>query len=283
MRKILFSLFVLSQIVSCSLFDSAAPEPAFLIVDEVSIQTTNSQGAPTHNIRDVWVYADGQLLGTFEIPAMIPVIPNGSTTEFQIFPGIRNNGEISRSFIYRFMDIKIFTEELQPGETINKSFTFEYNDNVKFDFVEGFESNHIFTFDMDGNEETFIKTTGSVKKSGERSGLIEISPEYPELGAATIINFDGANNAGSDSYLELDYYNEEPLLVGVIYIEDNIEYTQPIIVLNTTTDWNKIYIDYTNFLASPAITNYRIFFSAVNNSLDGSKKIYIDNVKFLHL
>jgi len=146
MLKYYILLFAILILGGCSLTDSDQPIAAYLIIDEIDIFTTTAQGAPTHKISDVWVYADDQLLGVFETPTRVPVLVNGDSTKFTIFAGIRNNGETSRAFIYRLLEAEDFTIPLAPGEEYEKKLTFSYIENAIFDFVEGFEgSGHIFT------------------------------------------------------------------------------------------------------------------------------------------
>jgi len=160
MIKYLYILFISVLFANCTLTDSDQPIPAYLEITDVNVNTIQSQGEPTHKITDVWAYADNQLIGVFEIPCKIPVITTGETTEFLIFPGFRNNGERSRSFTYNLMDQLRFTETIAPGEVIQKSLTFEYKEDVIFDFVEGFEGgSHIFTRDLDGDEISRITNT----------------------------------------------------------------------------------------------------------------------------
>ena len=42
--------------------------PSYIKINEYSLYTTASQGSNSENISDIWVYADDQLIGTFELP-----------------------------------------------------------------------------------------------------------------------------------------------------------------------------------------------------------------------
>ena len=265
-----YYLFILAFFLGgCSLTDNDKPIPSYLIVNETNVFTTVDQGDPTHKISDIWVYADNQLLGVFEIPVRIPVIVNGETTEFNIFPGIRNNGENSRSFIYRLMNSEEFTIPLAPGEEVERDLTFTYTENAIFDFVEGFEgAGHIFTLDLDENTETVIEATDEEAKTGSKSGKISLTAENPEIAVATVFNYDRSQNAGSDSYLELDYKCDIPFFIGVIYVQEGQQVTQPLIVVNPREDWNKLYVDFTEILTSPVLESYRVFFTTDLEPLD---------------
>jgi len=269
---------------SCSLTDDRQPVPAYLVIDNVDIAVTADQGAPTHKITDVWVYADNQLLGVFELPANIPVIVNGESTFFTVFPGFRNNGERSRSFTYNMLEEQEFTVDLAPGESINREFTFEYRDEAIFDFVEGFEgTSHIFTDDLDQDDMTFIDITLDDPRSGLKSGIIQLTQDNPLFSATTIFTYNGNENIGRDSYLEMDYKNDIPIVLGLILRQDGVLQSFPVIVLKPSDDWNKIYVDFTQQLTSPAISEYKIYFSTDLTSIEAQEgTIQLDNLKFIH-
>jgi len=269
----------------CTLIDSDQPNPAYLNIDSVSIDLLEDQGAPTHKLSDVWVFADNQLLGVFEVPAVVPIILNGSTTEIRISPGFRNNGERSRSFIYNLMESVDRTEALEPGDVITINPTFRYKDEIVFDFIESFEGgSNLLTLDLDENPETNVSNTTEDKRSGNRSGKIALTTENNEIRVGTVFEYDRANNAGVDTYLEMDYKNDVPFFVGCIYVQDGSEVTQPLLVLNPTDEWNKIYVDFTSILSSPAIETYRVFFTTDIEPVGVDEgTIYLDNLKFVHL
>jgi hypothetical protein len=284
MIKYLYLLFICIVFANCTLTDSDQPIPAYLEITDINITTTQFQGDPTHEITDVWAYADNQLLGVFEIPCKIPVLINDETTEFLIFPGFRNNGERSRSFTYNVMDQLRFTETIAAGDVIQKSLTFSYKDEVKFDFIEGFEGgSHIFTRELDENENSRIIATTEDKKSGAQSGKISLTQENPRIAVASIFDYKRIDNAGLDSYFEMDYKNDIPFFVGALYQQGGQLISQPLIVLNPSEEWNKIYIDFTSILSSPVIENYSVYITTdIETLTEDSGTIFLDNLKFVH-
>lgn len=285
MIKYLYFLFICVVFTNCTLTDSDQPIPAYLEITDVNITTNQFQGEPTHKITDVWAYADNQLIGVFEIPAKIPVLPNQETTDFLIFPGFRNNGEQSRSFTYNVMDQLRFTETLAPGDVIQKALTFSYKDEAIFDFIEGFEGgSHIFTRELDENEGSRIQLTTEDKKSGAQSGKIFLDSENSSIAVASAFNYKRIDNAGLDSYLEMDYKNDVAFIVGVLYEQEGQIQSQPLIVINPTDEWNKIYVDFTSILSSPLIVDYTVYITTDLESFPNETgTIFLDNLKFVHL
>lgn len=269
----------------CNLIDNEQINPAFLVIDEVNLETSPSQGAPTHKFTDIWVSVDGFLLGVYELPARIPIIIENPTTSIRLIPGIRNNGEFSRAFSYQLIESIFIEDEINPGQIIEPDLVFKYLDNAIFDFVEGFEgSNQILTLDLDDDEESKVTITNECVGSETQSGLMELTSENPLSVIATAFSYDGDQNAGADTYLEMEYKNDVPFIVGLIYQEDGQEISDPIIALNPSDEWNKIYIDFTILLARPSIDNYRVFFTADLDQLNTqSGSVYFDNLKLVHL
>jgi len=285
MLKYYYLLLPFLFLGSCSLTDNDQPIPSYLVVNKVNVFTSENQGEPTHKISDVWVYADNELIGVFAIPSKIPIIVKNETTQFSIYPGIRNNGETSRSFIYQLMEVQKFSLPLAPGEEVEKEFTFSYKEDAIFDFVEGFESiGHIFTLNLDDDPETNINITDETAVSGTKSGKIKLDATNHDITVATIFNYDRNQNAGSDSYLEMDYKCDVPFFVGVIYVQEGKEVTQPLLVINPRDEWNKIYVDFTEILTSPVLETYRVYFTTDLDPLNvNTGEIYLDNLKFVHL
>lgn len=286
MLKYYYLLLPILFLGSCSLTDSDAPIPSYLIINDVSVFTTPDEGAPTHNISDIWLTADNELIGVFELPAKIPLITKGDSTKLRISPGFRNNGEVSRSFTYNLMNPLEFTIPLAPAEEVEIPLTFTYIDNAIFDFVESFESSgHIFTLDIDGNPATNIEVTEESAIAGSRSGKISLDQTNSFISAGTIFKYEGSQNAGSDSYLEMDYKCDIPFFVGVIYIQEGQEVTLPLLFVNPKENWNKLYVDFTQILTSPLLESYRIYFTTDLEPLENQEtgEIFLDNLKFVHL
>lgn len=286
MLKYYYLLIPILFLGSCSLTDNDNPIPTYIIINDVSVFTTPDEGDPTHNITDVWITADNELLGVFPLPAKIPVIAKGDSTKLRISPGFRNNGEASRSFTYNLMNPQELVMALTPGQEVELSLTFTYIDNAIFDFVESFEgSGHIFTLDLDGDDVTNIEISDESAVAGTNSGKISLDRTNSFISAGTIFKYEGSQNAGSDSYLEMDYKCDMPFFVGVIYIQEGQEVSQPLLFVNPKEDWNKLYVDFTEILTSPLLESYRIYFTTDLEPLTGQEtgEIFLDNLKFIHL
>lgn len=270
-------------IYSCSYLDNEDIIPAYLVIDEVSLTTEQGEGAATHNIRDVWVYADGELLGVFNLPTRIPVITSGTEMQINIFAGIRNNGAVGQPFIYQLYERSTSYLDLKPGDEINLIPEFKYSENVKFDFVEGFEAGNIFSDVIENSGDASLSVTSDMSRSGINAGYFSLDEDNSKLYLGTEEQFSRSNNAGSDTYLELDYKNTIPLIIGMRLTSNGIEKSFLKIILDPKEDWNKIYIDFTEDITDPTIDTYQLFLGSDLKELsDNEGEIYIDNVKMVH-
>ena len=108
MRNILLFSILLAIITASCIKDKNPPIPAYIFVP--SFELTNldpiSQGSANHNFRDVWISVDGQIIGTNNIPTILPtMIADTSTTQVvKIYPGIEKNGISSSRAVYPFMN-----------------------------------------------------------------------------------------------------------------------------------------------------------------------------------
>ncbi|MEM9024932.1 MAG: hypothetical protein AAGB22_14400, partial [Bacteroidota bacterium] len=93
----------LLNLSSCDIINPEEEIPSFLRIDSINLNITNSgiQGAPTENITEAWVFWNSELIGVFELPAIIPILAAGQG-ELQVAAGIQVNGIGAKREIYPF-------------------------------------------------------------------------------------------------------------------------------------------------------------------------------------
>jgi hypothetical protein len=93
---------------------------------------------------------------------------------------------------------------------------------------------------------------------------------------------------GKEVYLELDYYNTNSLITGLIYVKQDGSTTNNInIQLNPQDEakvkWKKIYIDLKELIGnSPPGSNYLQSFQAFLNPDKTNSEIRLDNIKLVY-
>lgn len=276
-------LFVgLSTIFSCGLTDDFDQTASFLRINDVNLTTKAGEGADTENFVDVWVYANGDLIGLFTPPTTVPILSETENVDFLIFAGIRNNGENTAPYVYPMISSDIFTIAMTPGETVERNLEFEYTDDATFELVEGFEENITIDVDTDGDDETNIVKSDEESASGLFSGKMVFTEEHPEMEVTTQFSFLTDNILGT-AYVELDYKSETDILMGITaksgITEGNIDH----VVIPARAEWNKIYIDLTLLLREARVDEFKIYIRGVyDDETVESQKVYLDNLKYVY-
>ncbi len=262
--------------------DSDDFTPAFLVIDNVNFTTTSGQGIPVHQIEDVWVVANEQILGVFTLPARIPIIPTGANMSVRINAGVKPNGSKNESISYAFYGPVTFERNFQPEEEFNYKPTFEYQEETKFDLIEDFENSPFFNIDLDGNSETLLIRSKEDNNGGSFSGLIELDASKPDLEVTTDISFLREENAGGATFLEFDFKSDSELYVGYILETSNGPVEQIEAIFVPKEEWTRVYIDFTNYFTNSSVISYKIKFAASYNGNGKNNQIFLDNIKLLH-
>lgn len=275
---------------SCNVFDREEPIPAYLYIDEFKLTTKsdNSQGSNAHDVVDAWVYVGGQLIGAFEVPAMVPVLTTGSQ-RVTVLAGIKNNGRINDREIYPFYKGVQDTMDLVPGQIDSIFPELVYHDSTVFKWIEDFEDRAI-SFEPSGTdvEEDSIKLTMDPNEvynystQNQVSAYVEFDSTNQKFENSTISKF--SVPANSAAYLEINYKLDASMQVGFYVF--NSAGTQidrvPVLVLYPTDDWKKSYISFNEDMSNPDYSNatFKVFLEAYGNEPGG--RIYFDNLKLLH-
>lgn len=286
MKKILY--FIASALLLTSCIKNN-PDPFWLEVHEWTLEENaelnTSEGELTHNFSDAWVYVDDKLIGVFEVPFRIPILKSGNGS-IKLYPAIRNNGISATKKIYPFV---------VPFEV---NAVFEGNGEIIIDPVTHYKDNSLFSiYDFDGPTTGFnndpnslaslVKGTDpSILNWGSGYGLIELN--------ATDSIYIGYTDVpmtfypGQEVYLEIDYYNTNSLITGVLATSSSAgTVNNQNIQLNaqdaSTVKWKKIYIDLKEIISnSVSGAQIRQSLQASLGSGKSSGYIILDNFKIVH-
>ena len=269
---------------SCNKYD--AKIPGYIYINEIKVKTKAGQGASTHNISDLWLYAGGKSLGVFSENQLIPILPDDfSNSTINIVPGIRDNGikqDIQNYFLYN--EIMLEGNILHEGEIDTISLTFDYSEQAEFVFVEGFESGNIFNKDEDGDPDTAIKISEESPRSGNKCGFIKLDSIHNTIEVTTKKDFYTLPKEGNLVYVELDYKSNTSLVVGVSGKDlKGHEFKSDFILLKKQDLWNKIYLNFTKKIKDSGLESYKIYFKSGHNEENETSIIFLDNIKLLYL
>ncbi len=286
MKKFLLILPLLATLLSCI---KNNPNPAWLEINAWTLEANSilnsTEGALTSNFTDAWVYVNGNLIGTFELPVKVPVIAEGSAV-ITIFPAILNNGISATKKIYPFVEKYELSTTLTPNGKIEIDPVTRYKSNLKF-WINDFESPDIgFTSDPNTSMVDMIaESDPQYVQWGSSYGIIKLSTEDTYYAGYTTLS--KALPKGQDVYLEIDYRNQNDLVTGVIELGPQNIQNHPNIQLNDQQIgcevWKKIYIDLREIVSgTPQGESYKISLEATLEAGGIPRNILLDNVKVVY-
>jgi hypothetical protein len=292
MKSILQWLAIISLLPvwsGCDKFEGDQTVPSYLRIDSIGFITDDDlQGTSSQKFVDAWVYVDDDLVGGFELPALIPVLQEGKH-KLEIRPGILLNGISDTRAPYPCILPMEFTDfELFPDSTVRAYGTSTYQENAEFVWMEDFEDASL-SIRRSINSDTGIVRTDIpgifTDEFSEYSGLTSLDNTHM---FAQLISDDGNGSGfvfdrGDFIFLELNYRNNIPLVVGVyIKLKDNTVEERPFLVVNTSDEWNKIYVNFTPIVnETNNADNYTVYIEAALTGGSTEAFFMLDNIKLV--
>ncbi len=269
----------------CELNDNEAPVPSYIFVENPILIMPGTINTPaSHKITDVWVIADGQVLGIFPLPAHIPMEVTGQKTSVEIRGGIRNNGMNENAVEYAFFEPVKFEYTAVPLDTINVPLVFTYKNETRIPINENFEGNNRFNVNLNPNNPVALMVTSDEASSGSKSGMVELTPQnnFMELASNDFIKKE--EHSRGRSYIEFDYKGEDEIAVGVVKVTNsnpNLD-VQYVLFVPGKNEWNRIYVDLTNTLSPHNFDHYHIVLGFTKLRETAISRTYIDNIRHVH-
>jgi hypothetical protein len=262
--------------------------PAYIRLDDIALSTSPAEGTASHNISDVWVYADDELLGVWEANGRIPVLREGST-DIKLIAGVRRNGISDDRQQYPFFATFQTDLDLVPEQTVTLSPTFSYFDDLTF-WIEDFDGNG-FAFERDPVSDTLLYVWDTLSHpveeifEGRASGAFFLDAQRPFF--SYVYDGDPFNMAiDAPVYLEMNYRSNARMLIGVEVVSDGggVEripylYVSPSNQDDPSMPWKKIYIDLRQAWAYPGAYDKRFYIECVLPSGQSTAQVYLDNIK----
>jgi len=280
--------------VSCEDFEGEQTIPAYLKIDSIALKIVSpSQGSASSKITDAWVYIDEQLIGAFELPATIPLLYTGKH-RLTIIPGIRMDGMVQlRAYypLYNQIRREIFLSPdsvtIIKGNLINGKNTIytTYKDLVQFSWSENFEDENLALDTTKKSNVNFMLTPEDDPATfeGLHSGKIILTLTDTIFEAMTSEAISLPRN-GSPVFLEMNYRCTNTFTFGIIALGSDQYIQSPILDLNPSASWNKIYINLTpNVSSSDDALKFKLFWGAMLDIGQEQTEIYFDNMKLVYL
>jgi len=287
-RSISF-LWLMGLIFSaCEIINPEEDTPAYLYVQPFTLTTNpQTQGSSSHRITEAWLFVNGEYLGAYNLPALIPVLAEGNAT-VRLEAGIKENGLSATPDINPFYEPFRLNMDLAAGRIDTIRPQTRYVDQARFAFIEDFENerSRIFTrtiiaTDIAPNGLPRTSAPGEVFE-GQFSGLLKLNKENPIAEISTNLTFEGLLDRGAFVYLEVNYKAEAPVIFGIVSDQgaNYNRYYDPGFLARD--NWNKIYFNLGPVIFNSNEDNYRISFQALLPTTTDSARIWMDNIKLVH-
>ncbi|MGE5317938.1 MAG: hypothetical protein ACM3ME_08065 [Chloroflexota bacterium] len=288
-RQLIISLFL---ILSSVLFTSCEPKndenlvPSYLHIDKITVSTDFQQGTNSSSITDAWVYIDDQLIGSFELPANIPILTEGKQN-LVVRAGIKLNGISNTRNAYPFYTAIKREVNFVKDSVINLTAAeVTYEAKTSFPWTENFNLSGM-TLDTTSKSTVKLEKTNNLdlmfpEQDNEYSGIVTMTNDTSIFEAVTVEKYDFPGN-GSPVFLEMNYKVNQDLVVGVFYLTSGMKVQRPLIDLKKTDEWKKVYINLTvPKYDTPNATDFQIFIGAQKDKNVDEAVLLIDNMKLVH-
>ncbi len=286
MKRHLLGLASLLLLAACK--DQPEQIPAYLKIEPFTVNAVG--GADWQKISNVWVYVGDQFLGGYPLPATVPVLASGDA-QVTLFPGVRENGIKQTPALYPFLERYEAKVNLTETQTTTIQPSTRYVDNAVFPWSVDrgtFNSSSIVLENRDADSATaFVLTTDGAFDG--RSVRMDVDQDHPLIQIATE-QVEGLPTTGDRQvWLELHYRNDIPFELWLLGTQGSSGETgQPVFQFLPTENWNKIYINLTEFVVALQQEKYRLYFS-VNLPINANGTyartngtVLFDNLRLIH-
>ena len=263
------------------------PDPVWLKITPWTLvgnpELVNVEGELSQNFSDAWVYVNDKIIGVFELPVKIPVLESG-TCNIKIYPAVRNNGISSTKKMYPFVKRYELTAELIPNNTFTIDPVTMYDSNTQF-WIEDFEDAAVKINTDQYSADTMLVGTDPAIMKWNRYGISTLNAIDSTWIAYTSEGL--ALPKGQEVYLELDYYNTNSMVTGVLAIVGGVPQNNIHVRLNAQKPnevrWKKMYIDLREIVTNSAGANtFLISLQAALDEANSEGVIVLDNIKVVH-
>lgn len=275
-------LFVaLCTLFSCSLLDDKESLPSYLYIEGADFVSRTGEGTSDQAIYHSWININGDFVGAFENPRLIPLNYEGNV-ECIVNPGIFSNGISSLYEINEVMTPYKLDVELVRGEVDTIYPVFYYDETAGFSLINDFDNDqHDFNEDIDGDAFTRMIPTSRDAYSG-KSGVIRLTTDHRLAVMTTKFDLENLPIGSGQKILEVHYKNDVPVEFGFRFYDngspiDFFEYG-----LNPSEEWNKVYINYTELINRLDASRIRILIRAALPADMEEGFVYFDNLKFTY-
>ena len=239
---------------------------------------------------DIWVFADGTSLGTWERPCKVPVIfTENDSINLSLYPGVKMNGVSTMRPRYPFVVPHTITTSFTNGEVMDvNQITFKYAATTHFEFIENFTKDYNSVFYPSTENGINFGHIADPDEPINRIGEISLTDTVMDF---EVISSDMTfgNILPADVFLEMDYRCDvEAAEFTVTMLVDksttSATTSEPLVIANAGPQWKKIYVNLTKSIHrnSTNAIRYRVQLSGGRDD-SNPVHLYFDNIKVIYL
>jgi hypothetical protein len=291
--KPLLSLsFILVFLGSCELFNTEEQLPAWIEVNAFTMVDNPllNEGNLNADIQDIWLTIDGERIGTYELPARIPVLKEG-IHQVVVAPGIIVSGTSALRDRYLYYDADTFEMELTADQTFVLDPITRYKNSTQLEvlLIEDFEDGDDRVSSTSASNAPFIRSAdASFVKYGEGAGVMYLSDTVTNATIRTNGSLQLPQNGSV--FMEVDVYSDYWVQWGV-YVNSRVSDAAMDVYIMKPTDetWKKQYIGLQSTIDEAYGYSYPesfyLYAKAIYSpdSIPTSGNVIIDNVKVLYV
>lgn len=267
----------LLSFAGCEIINPAEKVPTYVHVDSFQFISSPGTGTASHKITNVLAYLDYAPLGTFDLPADIPILAD-KPASLMLMPAIQFSGMADRIVAYPFYQADTSTLIPAAGKRITLSPVTRYFQDSLLNFTtEDFEAGNAFV-NLEGD--TMVRSSdpqyvyegnwGGVillKDTAFATNILSTSFSMPTI---------GSNKA--EVYLEMNYKCSVPFVVGLQTSDGSSDIVNFLYGFNARSSWNKVYIGLEEFLTAYPNRSYRVIVRVAKDKA-GEDYVAFDNFK----
>jgi hypothetical protein len=272
-------LFIPLLFLACSDDDLAAPIPAYITINEIKLNVKQDEGTASAKITDAKVFINDKSIGSFELPATIPIQQTGEVN-LKVRAGIFNNGQSNDRADYPFYTTYEQNLVLNPEQEIELKPEVEYFPGAIIGDPwsgEDFESGANFEYSP-VSDTTFIREANPDDVFEGYYGLGYLEPEQDFFEAWTP-TFSNIPRDGRAVYLEFNYKSTHDIVVAVF--TNNQTSRNSIVFFRSRPTWTKVYVKLSSvFSVLSGASNYNLTFG-YKKAVGEEGKLFVDNFKLV--
>jgi hypothetical protein len=277
--------------------------PAYIYVDKVDFIATDpsKEGTSSSKISNIRVTVNGKDIGTYPLPALVPVIASGNT-DVKIEAGIKLNGVSQQRPPYPLYKPYTETINLKKGMIDTIEAVFHYYEVVEFPLKEDFESAGLAFSSNTGAALNKTQDTSLLfhypNERNNFSGIIQLPFEdtvyFFEIKTTSPLRFNSLS--ATDCFVEINYCFTEDVEIGIYAHSKNssTSITRQYSICNIIgssdnmgdhPQWGKIYVNLTDIMANATtamnMTHFDIYMKC-GIPRDKTARFLFDNIKVAH-